>query len=68
MAEMIIVFGNTVNVNAGPDVELCADNGAIQLNGIVSGSYQVVVTNANGCARTYNYSVGYNRVKARFRN
>jgi hypothetical protein len=41
---------------------------AEDLNGIVSGSYQVVVTNANGCARTYNYSVGYNRVKARFRN
>jgi len=41
---------------------------AEDLNGIVSGSYQVVVTNANGCARNYNYSVGYNRVKARFRN
>ena len=35
--EMIIVFGNTVNVYAGPDLELCADNGAIQLNGVVSG-------------------------------
>ncbi len=35
--QMLIVFGNTVNVYAGPDLELCADNGPLQLDGIVSG-------------------------------
>jgi len=41
---------------------------AEDLNGIVSGSYSVVVTNANGCAKSYNYSVGYTKIKASLKN
>jgi hypothetical protein len=41
---------------------------AEDLNGIVSGTYSVVVTNANGCAKSYNYSVGYTKIKASLKN
>jgi len=41
---------------------------AEDLNGIVSGTYNVVVTNANGCAKSYNYSVGYTKIKASLKN
>jgi len=41
---------------------------AEDLNGIVSGTYSVIISNSNGCSRTLNYTVGYNRVKSRFRN
>jgi subtilisin family serine protease len=41
---------------------------AEDLNGIVSGTYSVVVTNANGCAKSYNYWVGYTKIKASLKN
>jgi len=41
---------------------------AEDLNGIVSGIYTVTISNSNGCSRTFNYTVGYNRIKPRFRN
>jgi gliding motility-associated-like protein len=46
--EMEIVFGSTVNVYAGPDTELCADNGPIQLNGIVSGGSSTGLWSSSG--------------------
>jgi subtilisin family serine protease len=62
----------SINLNvsgAGPFTYLW-NNGstAEDLNGIVSGTYSVTISNSNGCARTLDYTVGYNRVKPRFRN
>jgi len=41
---------------------------AEDLNGIVSGTYSVTISNSNGCSKTLNYTVGYNRLKPRFKN
>jgi gliding motility-associated-like protein len=46
--DMEVVFGSTVNVYAGPDVEVCADNGPIQLNGIVSGGSSTGLWSSTG--------------------
>lgn len=45
---MTVVFGSTVNVYAGPNTELCADNGPIQLNGIVSGGSSTGLWSSTG--------------------
>jgi subtilisin family serine protease len=62
--------GININVFGAAPFTYLWNNGsaAEDLNGIVSGNYNVVVTNANGCATTFNYTVGYNRIKPRFRN
>jgi subtilisin family serine protease len=62
----------SINLNvsgSGPFTYLW-NNGSLaeDLNGIVSGTYSVTISNSNGCARTLDYTVGYNRVKPRFRN
>jgi hypothetical protein len=59
-----------INVNGTSPFTYLWNNGspAEDLNGIVSGNYNVLITDATGCSRTFNYTVGYNRIKPRFRN
>jgi subtilisin family serine protease len=59
-----------INVSGAAPFNYLWNNGstAEDLNGIVAGNYNVIVTNANGCATTFNYTVGHNRMKPRFRN
>ena len=62
----------SINLNvsgSGPFTYLWNNGSSAEdLNGIVSGTYSVTISNSNGCARTLDYTVGYNRVKPRFRN
>lgn len=62
----------SINLNvsgAGPFTYLWNNGSSAEdLNGIVSGTYSVTISNSNGCARTLDYTVGYNRAKPRFRN
>jgi len=62
----------SINLNvsgAGPFTYLWNNGSSAEdLNGIVSGTYSVKISNSNGCARTLDYTVGYNRAKPRFRN
>jgi subtilisin family serine protease len=62
--------GININVSGAAPFTYLWNNGsaAEDLNGIVSGNYNVTVTNANGCATMFNYTVGYNRIKPRYRN
>ncbi|MFM7667063.1 MAG: S8 family peptidase [Bacteroidota bacterium] len=59
-----------INVNGNAPFTFNWNNGstAEDLNGIVSGNYNVIVTDSTGCSRTFNYTVGYNRIKPRFKN
>ena len=59
-----------INVSGAAPFNYLWNNGsaAEDLNGIVAGNYNVIVTNANGCSTTFNYTVGHNRMKPRFRN
>ena len=59
-----------INVSGAAPFNYLWNNGsaAEDLNGIVAGNYNVIITNANGCATTFNYTVGHNRMKPRFRN
>ncbi len=36
------------------------------LSNITSGNYSVTVTNANGCSKTFNYTLGYTSIKSKF--
>jgi hypothetical protein len=62
--------GININVSGAAPFTYLWNNGsaAEDLNGIVSGNYNVIVTNANGCATTFNYTVCYNRIKPIYRN
>jgi hypothetical protein len=37
------------------------------LIGVTSGSYSVDITNANGCSRTFQFTLGYTAIKSKFR-
>jgi subtilisin family serine protease len=37
------------------------------LSGVSSGNYSVIITNVNGCSKTFQYSLGYTNLKSRFR-
>jgi subtilisin family serine protease len=59
-----------INVTGNAPFTYSWNNGSTSedLNGIVSGNYNVLITDSSGCSRTFNYVVGYNRIKQRFRN
>ena len=62
--------GINLNVTGSGPFTYSWNTGSIaeDLNGIVAGTYSVTITNVNSCARTLDYTVGYNRLKPRFRN
>jgi subtilisin family serine protease len=61
----------SINLNVtgvGPFSYLWSNGSAAEdLSGIVAGTYTVSITNSNGCSRSMDYSVGYNRIKPRIK-
>jgi subtilisin family serine protease len=52
----------------GPFTYLWSNGSTFEdLNGLVSGNYSVIVTNLNGCSRTFGYSLGFSSLKPKFR-